>query len=151
MNEKPKLKNPFRGRRRARVLALEALYRMDLVGGDPQEILEDILRRESPPEEIAAYTRNLFFTAVRNLKEIDTLIRETLEHWSLERLTAIDRSILRMAIGEMLFSREVPFRVVIDEAVELSKIYSKEEAHRFVNGVLDAVARKAGLKEEENP
>lgn len=151
MGEKPRFKNPFRGRRRARVLALEALYRMDLVGGEPEEILADILKREMPPEDVATYARNLFLTAVRNLREIDALIGQTLEHWSLERLTAIDRAILRMAVGEMLFSGEVPYRVVIDEAVELSKIYSKEEAPRFVNGVLDAVARKAGLKEEEGP
>ena len=80
-------------------------------------------------------------TTSANLEKIDALIRETAEHWRLSRMAALDRLILRLAIGEFL-DASTPRNVVINEALELAKTFSGDESVRFVNGILDAVKKK---------
>jgi N utilization substance protein B len=82
-------------------------------------------------------------TTVDNLQKIDSLIGETAEHWRLSRMAALDRLILRLAIGEFLHG-ETPRNVVINEALELAKTFSGDDSAKFVNGILDAVKKKLG-------
>ena len=80
---------------------------------------------------------------VGNLEKIDPLITETADHWRLSRMAALDRLILRLAIGEFLHG-ETPRNVIINEALELAKTFSGDESARFINGILDAVKKKLG-------
>ncbi len=126
-------------RRLARESALEVLYRFDLVGDEPEHTMAEILLRRNPSEDAEAYLRRLIDTTLGNLQEIDTALRRHLARWSLERLTVLDRAILRLAAAEILYFDDVPPKVSINEAVDIAKKYGDDEAGKFVNGVLDSV------------
>jgi len=127
---------------------MEALYRYQLLGEDPREALGDIIKREEPPGEVAKFAGELLEAVVKNLDKIDELIKETSFNWEIDRIAYLDRAILRLGIGEMMGLKDIPFRVTISEAIELAKTFSTVESGRFVNGILDAIATKLGLKEE---
>ena len=132
----------IQGMRLARVLALEAIYRWDLLDEDPEKALEDAIAREKPPEKIQELAKKIVKSVVDNRDFIDGLISEFSINWPLKRMPIIDRSILRIAIGEMIANPDVGKNVVIDEAVELAKSYSTDEARAFINGLLDGIADK---------
>jgi N utilization substance protein B len=94
------------------------------------------------PPEVKAMADGLALGTIGRVQEIDPLITASADNWRLERMAVVDRSILRLAIFELRMSGEVPHSVVIDEALELARTYSTEDAVRFVNGVLDAVWRR---------
>ncbi len=131
----------LQGRRLARALALEAIYRWDLLREDLFEAIEDAIERENPPNRTADFARELTKSFWQHRERIDQLIREHARNWTLERMPFIDRSILRLAIAELLTNPEVSENMVIDEAVEMAKTFSTDEAGGFVNGVLDAVSK----------
>ena len=130
---------------RARARALQALYAWD-VRGDGQQLEEvaahlwDELRVRPAERALAA---RLVRTVVARSGEIDAALRDITANWRLERLGAIERSMLRLASAELL-EGETPPRVVIQEAVSLAERFGSAESARFVNGVLDAVARRLG-------
>jgi N utilization substance protein B len=126
-------------RRQARECALEVLYRLDLVGDEPEHTIAEILLRKNPSEEAETYLRRLVDAALGNQHEIDTILRKHLTRWRLERLTVLDRAILRLAAAEILYFDDVPPKVSINEAVDIAKKYGDDEAGKFVNGVLDSV------------
>ncbi len=126
-------------RRQARECALEVLYRLDLVDDEPEHTIAEILLRKNPSEEAETYLRRLVDTALGNQQEIDVALRKHLTRWRLERLTVLDRAILRLAAAEILFFDDVPPKVSINEAVEIAKKYGDDEAGKFVNGVLDSI------------
>jgi transcription antitermination protein NusB len=129
-------------RRMARECALEVLYRLDLVGDEPENTIEEIVTRRNPSDEAESYLRRLISAVITNQKEIDALLRRHLRRWRLERLTVLDRAILRVAAAELVYFGDVPPRVSINEAVEVSKKFGDDESGRFVNGVLDGVFRE---------
>jgi N utilization substance protein B len=129
-------------RRLARESALEVLYRLDLVGDEPEHTIAEILLRKNPSEEAETYLRRLVDAALGNQQEIDTALRKHLTRWRLERLTVLDRAILRLAAAEILYFDDVPPKVSINEAVEVAKKYGDDEAGKFVNGVLDSIFRE---------
>jgi len=137
------------GRHEARKWALEALYQFDLLNADPEKVMEEILRRESATESIGEFARDLVRVVKTNLDEIDRMIESTSDNWSLKRISYLDRAILRLAIGEMLGIPDIPYRVSISEAVELAKEFSTEDSGAFVNGILDAIAKRLGHKRGE--
>jgi N utilization substance protein B len=96
-------------------------------------------------EEVQDYTIQLLMTIVESREKIDELIRSSLVDWNFDRLAKIDRSILRIAVAEMVFL-ETPVQIAINEAVELGKRYSDEEGYRFINGVLRRVSKKLTIK-----
>ena len=126
-------------RRQARECALEVLYRLDLVGDEPENTIAEILLRKNPSEEAETYLRRLIDAALGNQQEIDTTLRKHLTRWRLERLTVLDRAILRLAAAEILHFDDVPPKVSINEAVDIAKKYGDDEAGKFVNGVLDGI------------
>ena len=126
-------------RRQARECALEVLYRLDLVGDEPENTIAEILLRKNPSEEAETYLRRLVDAALGNQQEIDATLRRHLTRWRLERLTVLDRAILRLAAAEILYFDDVPPKVSINEAVDIAKKYGDDEAGKFVNGVLDGI------------
>ncbi len=131
-------------RRLARECAVEVLYRSDLVGDDPNRVIAELCIRKNPSEEAEVYLRRIVETVERSQDEIDRVLRQHLKRWRLERLTFIDRAILRIGCAELLFFSDVPGKVAINEAVELAKKFGDEKAGRFVNGVLDAIFKSLG-------
>lgn len=128
-------------RRKAREVVLQALYAFE-VGGTP--VLQTIatLGREEGEVDSAEFARELATRTIQNLDQIDTLIREQVANWDLERVAVIDKNVLRMAAAEMLYLPDVPIKVSLDEAIELAKKYSTEKSGKFVNGILDPIAKK---------
>lgn len=133
-------------RRRAREIAFQSLYQAEHGQDSAKDALEQILvlRRAGP--DVSQYARTLVGVAESHLDEIDAAIGRILERWEMDRLAAIDRSILRIAAGELLYLPEVPTEVVISEAVEVAKKYSTENSGAFVNGVLDRLWRGSGRR-----
>lgn len=125
---------PGSGRREARERALELLYEAESKGLAPDELVAGL------PIEPDPYALTLTVGVAADLGRIDELIASTAKGWRIERMPAVDRALLRMAVWELAHRPEIPVAVVINEAVELAKEYSTEESGRFVNGVLSRVA-----------
>jgi N utilization substance protein B len=134
-------------RRLGRVLAVQALYpaRINLeFSSDNLEKIID-LSNESYDEEALTFAKTLLNLAEEHLEEADELIRTVLENWEWDRLCAMDKAILGVAVLELLYLPDVPAKVVIDEAIEIAKEFSTEKSGIFVNGILDSVARDKKL------
>jgi N utilization substance protein B len=129
-------------RRQSRVLALRALFAMDVGRQDPQVALHQALDGE--PEGFAEYARTLCGGVLQHRDEIDAMITRFIRGWSMPRLAAVDRSLLRLATYELLHQPEIPSTAVVSEAVELASTYSTEDAPRFLNGVLARIAGEIG-------
>lgn len=139
----------MRNRSKAREAVLQALYQMDVTGAPLDECAKRVARGEDDGEELTGaaneYFETLFYAITERLKELDGLIEKYSDNWSVKRMTVVDRNVLRLAVYELNSSGDVPFKVVIDEAVELAKRFGTEESSAFVNGILDKVAKeKAG-------
>ncbi|MGW8178262.1 MAG: transcription antitermination factor NusB [bacterium] len=127
-------------RRKARELALQILFQEDLSGSDARDVLVSFWKSRSEGEP-KKYAEELFKHAIENESLIEDLIRRFTKHWRLERIAAVDRNILRMAVAEFLFT-ETPNVVVIDEAIEIARKYGSEKSPEFVNGILDSIRQE---------
>ena len=130
-------------RRRARAIALQALYEVDSVGHDVEGTLNHLLANVELLEENAAFVREIVNGVIQNREEIDQNIKNFAPAWPVEQIPVIDRNILRLAIFEILFDNKVPVKVSINEAVELAKTFGSDNSARFVNGVLGSVSALA--------
>ena len=136
------------GRHKARTLALQALYELDMVGHDPEATVDHLLEEERLTEENAAFARDLVRGVTRYRDKLDVHIHRFAPVWPVEQIAVIDRNILRLAIFEILLDNRVPVKVAINEAVELAKEFGSDNSPRFINGVLGAVS---ALTKNENP
>ncbi|OIK11736.1 transcription antitermination factor NusB [Bacillus sp. MUM 116] len=126
-------------RRTAREKALQALFQIDVSNVDPATAIEHVLDGEASDD----YLNRLVLGVVEQKNMIDQLITDNLEKWTLDRLAIVDRNLLRIAVFELCFTRnEVPENVILDEAIEISKIYGDEQSSKFINGVLSKVKEK---------
>src|SRR5512146_2608647 len=127
-------------RTRARSLALQVLYEVDLANHPPGDIYK--LRLEETPltDELAEFARQIIFGILPLTNTLDHIIAKYAPEWPLDQIAAIDRNILRMALWEFAVSRDTPVKVAINEAVELAKQYGSDSAPRFINGVLGSLA-----------
>ncbi|MBI2952826.1 MAG: transcription antitermination factor NusB [Chloroflexi bacterium] len=132
-------------RRRARILALQTLYEVDTASHPAADVLKRHLEEEGAQHETGMFARQLVEGTLRELNQIDEVIRECAPAWPLEQMAKLDKNILRLAIFEILFDNSAtPPKVVINEAVELAKLFGGEASSKFVNGVLGSVvARRA--------
>ncbi len=130
-------------RRKARALALQALYEIDTVGHEVEGVVTRLLAGGGLSEENAAFTRELVSGVVQNKEKIDHNIKGFAPAWPIEQIPAVDRNILRLAIFEILLDNKVPVKVAINEAVELAKTFGSESSPKFVNGVLGSVSAVA--------
>ena len=131
-------------RSKARKRALDILFQSDVRGDDlPMTLAAEAKRAASEPAREASwlYARDIVDGVIDNRDEIDEQITTYAKDWSLARMPAVDRAILRMAVWEILFNDEVPTAVAIDEAVELAKEFSTDDSGAFVHGVLARIAR----------
>jgi transcription antitermination protein NusB len=126
-------------RSKARKRAVDLLYEADLRGVDVIETLAERVAMADPP--VKDYTVELVAGVHDARERIDAILSDYAEGWTLDRMPDVDRAILRLAVYELLWRRDVPDPVVIDEAVELAKTLSTDESPRFVNGVLGRVMR----------
>jgi len=126
-------------RRQARELALQGLYAMELSGHSIDKVMQDLFLLHEQDEMVKEFARHQVEKTHEHQAEIDGFIRKYAVNWDFDRIAIIDRLILRMAICEFLHFWDIPPKVTIDEAIELSKSYSTEQSSRFVNGILDSV------------
>jgi len=116
----------------------------------PAHVLASFPKTQKVDADVEEFARGLFEGAVGEVANLDQLVREHAEHWRLERMAAVDRNILRLALYELLYRPETPPAAVINEALEIARRYSGKDSVEFVNGVLDAI-RKARVKSETSP
>jgi N utilization substance protein B len=131
------------GRRKAREIVFRVLYETEVTGEDTLEALEFALGRYHLTEDGREHAVRTVRFLMDHREELDARLRPRLSNWDLGRLSTVVRSILRLALAELLGTPDVPARVILDEAVELAKKYGEETADAFVNGVLDPLAQAA--------
>lgn len=112
---------------------------MEYNPGDPEESFETVCKSFLPPKEVRPFARDLVLGVWRNKEDLDKLIGRASKNWRIERMSRVDRNILRMAVFEVLYMGDIPPKVSIDEAVELGKRFGTEDSGAFVNGVLDSI------------
>jgi len=134
-------------RRRAKELAIQVLFHMEYNPGDPGECFDRVCESFGPPKEVRVYSREVVLGVWENRADLDRLMRRSSKNWRVERMSRVDRNILRLAIYEVLYGKDVPPKVSIDEAVELGKRYGTEDSSAFINGILDHIYHE--LKTEE--
>ena len=137
----------MRARSKARSWALQVLYAWDSRGLDtpPQKVLNDFEQERQIADDSRDYLRSLVKAVADHRERIDRELEHALTNWRLERLSVIDRNILRLAAAEMLFEADVPPAVSIQEAIVLAEKYGTGDSPRFVNGVLDALRKSIEL------
>jgi N utilization substance protein B len=135
-------------RRRAREVALQALYEMDIAGHEPVPALERLIENARLDDPYAALARTLLNGVIERLGDLDGIIEETAPMWPAEQLSAVDRNILRIAIREFLVDNLTPTGAAINEAVELAKKYGSDSSGKFVNGVLGSLSSPGKIAQE---
>lgn len=123
-------------RRTAREKALQAVFQIDVSEAEANAALEHVLEgQKSDP-----YLDRLVTGTAQHMEDIDTVIKSHLENWTIERLANVDRNLLRLSVYELMYCQdEVPANVVIDEAIEIAKVYGDDQSGKFINGVLSKV------------
>ncbi len=127
-------------RTRARSIALQVLYEVDIANHIPGDVLKLRLEDLPLPDHLSEFSRKIIFGVLPLTSNLDLLISKYAPEWPLDQIAAIDRNILRIALWEFAVFHETPIKVAINEAVELAKLYGSDSAPRFVNGVLGALA-----------
>ena len=135
-------------RRKAREYVLQALYMHETVQRDPEELVTLSWINRTVSDDIRDFAISLIRNSIAHLDDIDALIKKHSKNWSFERLTAVDKSILRLCICEMQYYPDIPTAVTINEGIELGKIFGGESSGQFINGILDAVRREDMKKED---
>ena len=137
-------------KRQARIIALQAIYAHELNGSNLDDTCEFMLDKGNPPiVSIIKYGKKLSNLIFKHTIEVDKLIKSRSKNWDFDRITLVDKLILRMALVEMIYIDEVPPKVSIAEGVEIAKQFSTEDSSGFINGILDAVYNEM-IKKKEN-
>jgi N utilization substance protein B len=142
-------------RRKAREDTLRILFRLEFENKQIEKTLDQYWKSKKASEEIKEYSTWLVNGVISDQAKIDNIIQQVSEHWRISRMALVDRNILRMAVFELLYEEKIAPAIVINEAIEIAKKYSGEEAATFVNGILDAVRKdlkdiKKSLEEKEH-
>ena len=135
-------------KRLARIIAVQAIYAYEICPDNTDDILNIILDNDDcdwsalesvPSKDAIKYAKKIYKMVIKIKDELDDLIKERSKNWSIDRITLLDRLILRMSLAEMIYEDSVPPKVSISEGVEIAKYFSTEESGSFVNGILDSV------------
>ena len=136
-----KIKNNFKYKREGRIICFQALYSYDFNDKPASEIVKfDWLEEKIEPETIE-YAKFLVEGCFRNLAEIDDLIIKKLRNWEFNRISAVDRAILRFSLFSLLYEKDLDQKIIINEAVEIAKEFGNEDSYKFINGILDAIRK----------
>ncbi len=130
-------------RRKARIIALQALYEVDSAGHEVEAVITHLLTEAGLSGENATFAQGLVSGVIHNKEKIDRDIQSFAPAWPIKQIPAVDRNILRLAIFEILLDNKVPVKVAINEAVELAKRFGSENSPKFVNGVLGSISALA--------
>ncbi|HET6513696.1 MAG TPA: transcription antitermination factor NusB [Thermodesulfovibrionales bacterium] len=134
-------------RRRGREYALQFLFQFDFTGKRPdKKDLDEFWAARNGDVEVRAFSEDIIYGTLDNLSAIDATIQKAAENWVLQRMAAVDRNILRCATYELIFRKDIPSTVTINEAIEIAKKFSSTEASSFINGILDKIA--GGIKDK---
>ncbi len=132
-------------RRKAREYALQILFRLDFTEKKiDSKDLEEFWSDKKEHNDVKRFTEDLVQGTLNRLDDIDTMIEKVTENWVLKRIAAVDRNILRFAAYEILYRKDIPAAVTINEAIEIAKKFSSTEAAPFINGVLDKLSKEIG-------
>lgn len=143
-----KVKVNRKDKRLARIIAVQAIYAYEISPENSDDILNIILDNDDhdwsalesvPSKDAINYGKKLYKMVIEIKDELDDLIKERSKNWSIDRITLLDRLILRMSLAEMIYEEDVPPKVSIAEGVEIAKYFSTDESGSFVNGILDSV------------
>jgi len=126
-------------RRRARELAVQVLFHLEFSPDDPSEVFDLICENFDAPGSIREFSKMLVLGVCEKREYLDKAIIQASKNWRIDRMTRLDRSILRLAVFEMMFAPDIPPRVSLDEAVEIGKVFGSEDSGRYINGVLDHI------------
>ena len=132
----------MKARRKARTVALQALYEIDCTSHSADVVVAQRLEELPLSPELSEFARRLVAGVITSAPTLDRLIHKHAPEWPLDQMAIIDRNILRLAIWEFAVDRQTPIKVAINEAVELAKLYGSDSAPRFINGVLGALAAR---------
>jgi transcription antitermination protein NusB len=130
----------MKSRTRARGLALQVLYEIDIAGHSPAEVLQHRLEEDPLSDELGEFARQIVFGVLPLKHDLDRILAIYAPEWPLDQIAAIDRNILRVACWEFAGQGQTPVKVAINEAVELAKLFGSDSSPRFVNGVLGSLA-----------
>ena len=137
-------------KRQARIITLQVIYANELKGSNLHDTCEFMLDEVNPPNEnVINYGKQLSNLIFQHAIEVDEFIKNRSKNWDFDRITLIDKLILRMALVEMIYVDEVPLKVSIAEGVEIAKQFSTDDSSSFINGILDAVYNEI-VKKKEN-
>ncbi len=130
-------------RRKARVVAFQALYEWDLTRAELDKLVEFpwFERKEGMTEDDLLFSRLLVAGTLENIDQIDQLISKQSRNWELKRLNKVDLALLRISVYAIVYQQDIPSSVTIDEAVEIAREYGSDESFRFINGILDGIRR----------
>lgn len=141
-------KNLIKGKRRARRLAVQSLYQWFMTADDPFNIEVQFQLTNDMSKVNVEYFKNLLYGVIKNLEEVEATFAPYLDR-DLDQLNPIERTILRLSTYELMFCPEIPYKVVLDEAVLLTKLFGARDGYKYVNGVLNQVAKKIRSMEYE--
>jgi transcription antitermination protein NusB len=131
----------MKSRTKARAVALQVLYEVDMTGHNPAAVMQERLENEENlTDNLHEFIREIIFGVQPICEELDIIIAEHAPEWPLDQVATIDRNIIRIALWEFAINEVVPVKVAINEAVELGKLFGSESTPRFVNGVLGSLA-----------
>ena len=128
-------------RRKARELALQMLFQWEVGDHTVEHVVSTFLASKKLDADVESFARGLFEGAVREVDALDDALRERAEHWRPERMAAVDRNVIRLALYELLHHPQTPSAVVINEALEIARRFSGKDSVEFVNGVLDGIRK----------
>ncbi len=129
-------------RRKAREIALQTLYAVEISGGDWKSILRENVERRRASEEAIDYAERIVEEVMARKPELDKAISSKLVNWDFSRVSIVDKTILRIALSELIACPEVPTSVILNEAIDIAREFSSADAGRFVNGLLDVLAKE---------
>ena len=129
----------MRRRTRAREIAVQFLYQLDLRGDETLDSLHEYVESETTDKEMRDFAIRLIQGSRRHQEETDSRLREVTRNWDLSRMATLDRNVLRMAVFELLHCPDIPPKVTINEAIDIGKKYSTANSGAFINGILDRV------------
>ena len=129
-------------RRKARELTLQVLFNIDFSADNPDEIFDLVCANFETSRSVWEYSKKLVLGIHEKRDRIDALIKDSSRNWRIERMSKVDRCILRLGVYEILYLADIPPKVSIDEAVELGKRYGTEESGAFINGILDNIFKR---------
>jgi transcription antitermination protein NusB len=132
----------MKSRTKARGIALQVLYEIDMTGHEPGQALMERLAEEPLDDILSEFSRQIVFGVISLIQKLDDFIAQHAPEWPLDQVAAIDRNILRIALWEFAVSGCTPIKVAINEAIELAKFYGSDSTPRFVNGVLGSLANR---------